>query len=198
MHIHTVLKRLISALVQIYLSSHYFQWKFTLLCRNRLVTQQDMHGYFWPLTGLSKFFGVMESYRAFFSGKESSLQPRQTWALISRDTESIRTYWEVWGCCCWPHRCFRCPTCQRRSPSTSPFCPCGWFSDGDASDADSSWARARRYKRCGDLQKAQDQVNSLTLNIPKDSDCYDENDPPELHSWLPENDNQNPYQEVQR
>lgn len=93
--------------------------------------------------------------QGLFCGKESSLQQRQTWALTSLDVESIRTYWEVWGCCCLPHRCFLCPTCQRHSPSTSPFCPCGWFSDGGASDADSSWERAHRCKWCGDLQNAK-------------------------------------------
>lgn len=176
MHLHTGLKRLTSALIQLYVRSHYFQWKFALLCRNRPVTQQDMLGYFWPLTGLSNFFGVKGSYRGFFSRKESSLQQRQTWALTSHDMESIRTYWEVWGCCCWPHRCFLCPTCQRHSPSTSLSCPCGWFSGGDASDGDSSWARARRCKRCGDLQKAKQHVNSLTPKIPIKSACYDAND----------------------
>lgn len=80
--------------------------------------------------------------------------------------ESIRTYWEVWGCCCWTHRCFLCPTCQRCSPSTSPSCPCGWFSCGDVSDVDSSWARGHRCKWCGDLQDTKWQ----TINILSNSD----------------------------
>ena len=188
MHLHSALKRLTSALVQFYLSGYYFQWKFSLLCRNRLVTQQDMRSYFWPLTGLSNFFGVTGSYMGFFSGKGSSLQQRRTQALTSLDTESIRTYWEVWGCCCWPHRCFLCPTCQRRSPSTSPFCPCGWLSDGGAAAADSSWARAHQCKWCGDLQKKKkqkQQMNSLTSW--GNSDCCDASDAPELHSWHSEN-----------
>lgn len=69
MHLHSALKRLTSALVQFYLSGYYFRWKFSLLCRNRLVTQQDMHSYFWPLTGLSNFFGVTGSYMGFFLEK---------------------------------------------------------------------------------------------------------------------------------
>lgn len=154
-HLHTVLKRIIPALVQLYMNSHYFQWKFTLLCRNRLISQQDMHSYFWLLSGLSNFARVIGSDRSFFLEKESSLQQRQTWALINLDMESIRTYWEVWGCCCWPHRYFLCQICQRCSPSTSPFCPCGWFSDGDVSDVDSSWAHEHRCKWCGDLQKTK-------------------------------------------
>lgn len=105
------------------------------------------------LSRLSNFVGVTGSYSVFFSGKESSSQQRQTQNLITLDVDSIRTYWEVWGCCCWPHRCFLCPTCQRHFPSTSPFCPCGRFVGGDACDVDSFWALAHQCKWCGDLWK---------------------------------------------
>lgn len=87
----------------------------------------------------------------FFSWTNAAVKERQTWVLTSLDVKSISTYWEASECCCSCRRCFPRLTCQRRFPPTSPFCLCGWFSDGGASDAGSSWARAHRYKRCGGL-----------------------------------------------
>lgn len=154
MHLDAALRRHASALGQSSIRAAITCTENSLhLCPNTLVIQQDTLGYFWPLTGLSNFFGVTGSYRVFFFIAEKGAT--ETRALTGLDVESIRTYWEVWGCCCWPRRCFLCPTCQRHSPSTSPSCPCGWLAGGGASDAGSSWARARRCRRCGDLWKAK-------------------------------------------
>lgn len=137
----------------VYLRSPYFQWKVALLCPPEW---QDKRGYFQPLTGLSNFCQVPGSQRSrvffvFFSWTNAAVKERRTWVLTSLDVKSISTYWEASECCCSCRRCFPRLTCQRRFPPTSPFCLCGWFSDGGASDAGSSWARAHRYKRCGGL-----------------------------------------------
>lgn len=175
MLLHTILKTPKSALVQLHPSSYYFQWKFWL---KRTLNSAGHAQLFLATKWTQQLF--MYSYRGIYSGKESILQKRATWALIRPDRTSIKTYWEVWGCCCWAHRCFLRPTCQRCSPSTSPFCPCGRFSDGDASDADSSWARARRCKRCGDLQQKQNSWSIIWHYILTNPDCCNAS---RLHSW---------------
>lgn len=97
----------------------------------------------------------MEVFLFFFFLDKCSRWGKTDGLLSSLDVKSITTYWEASECCCSCHRCFPCPTCQRRFPPTSPFCPCGWPSDGGASDAGSSWARAHRCKRCGGLQESK-------------------------------------------
>lgn len=131
----------------VYLRSRYSQRKVALPCP---AEWQDRRGYFQPLTGLSNFLPV-----------PVEPEERRTWGLTSLDVKSITTYWEASECCCsrrrcfLPRRCFPRLTCQRRFPPTSPFCPCGWSSDGGASYAGSSWARAHQCKRCGGLQESK-------------------------------------------
>lgn len=110
-------------------------------------------------TNLTQRFlsGSREGGVLFFFFLDPNVGPevRQTWEITSCDVRSITTYWEASECCCWCRRCFPYRTCLRCFLPTSPFCPCGWSSDGGASDAGSSWARARRCKRCGALQESK-------------------------------------------
>lgn len=68
----------------------------------------------------------------------------------------IRTHWVVWGRSWRFHRRSPRPTCIPPCRARfAPACPCGWTCVCGVSSGGSSWERARRCTRCGDLPATQ-------------------------------------------